>query len=120
MDTIKIEEIGLHGKDISISNMLQKYIPMILENDLYFKSFSAYIFSQYTFEVNIEHLRKKLNVYLKESFRDDVVVQAQRLIRGEYEPLDNDKITWIWVSSKDVGLMAQEAVERNDNILKIF
>ena len=91
--------------------MLQKYIPIILENDVYFKSFSAHIFSKYSFEMNIEHLRKKLNIYLEESLRTDFVAQAQRLIRGEYEPLDNDKITWIWLSSKDVGLIAKNIVE---------
>ncbi len=98
-------------KDVIVSNVLQKYIPMILENDVYFKSFSAHIFSQYSFEVNAEHLRKKLNIYLKESFRTDAVAQAQRLIKGEYKPFDNDKITWIWLSSKDMGSIAQNVVE---------
>ena len=113
MDTIKIEEIAseLGMNDASISNILQKYIPMILENDVYFKRFSAHIFSQYHFEVNVEHFRKKLNIYLEESFRFDTVVKAQRLIRGEYKPFDNDNTTWIWLSSKDVGLMARDAVE---------
>jgi len=112
MDTI-IEEIAneLVMNDASISNILQKYIPVILKNDLYVRKFSAHIFTQYNFEVNAEHLRKKLNIYLKESFRTNAITQAQRLIKGEYRLFNSDKKTWIWLSSKDVGLIAQKIVE---------
>ena len=97
----------------SIKKILQKYIPEILENHVYFKSYVVYLLNQYSFEVNEEHLRKKLNIYLKESHRTDTIALVQRLIRGEYKPYDKNKVSWIWLSSKDIGLIAKEIIERS-------
>ena len=97
----------------SIKKILQKYIPEILENHVYFKSYVVCLLNQYSFEVNEEHLRKKLNIYLKESHRTDTIALAQRLIRGEYKPHDKDKVGWIWFSGEDVALIAQTIVEKN-------
>ena len=95
--------------DVSIKRMLQKYIPEILENDVYFKNYIVYLLTQYSFEVNEEHLHKKLNIYLKESHRTDAVALAQRLIRG----YDKDKVNWIWLSGEDVALIARTIVQKN-------
>ena len=96
--------------DVLIKKMLQKYIPEILENNVYFKSYVAYFLNQYNFEVNEEHLRKKLSIYLKESHRTDSIALAQRLIRGKYKPSKIDKVDWIWLSSKDIGLIAKKII----------
>ena len=99
--------------DLSIRRMLQTYIPKVLENDVYFRSYVVYLLNQYSFAVNEEHLRKKLNIYLKESHRTDPVALAQRLIRGEYKPYDKDKVNWIWLNSKEIGLIAHKILEVN-------
>lgn len=95
-----------------IISLLQKYIPLILENQTYFKNYVDYLLKKCNFEVNEEHLRKKLNIYLKNSFRNDPVRLAQRLIRGEYQSDDSPKENWIWLSSKDIGMIAHDVVEK--------
>ena len=101
--------------DISPRDMLQQYVPTILENDAHFKQFSTYILDQYYFKVNEDHLRKKLHTFLKESYRTDSVSLAQRLIRGEYTDDDKDKANWIWFSSQKIGLIAQNIVRNIPN-----
>ena len=96
--------------DVSPRDMLQQYIPTILKTDIYFKQFADHILDQYHFKVNEDHLRKKLHIYLKESYRADSVALAQRLIRGEYIGDDRDKVNWIWLSSQKIGFIAQNIV----------
>ena len=96
--------------DASLRDMLQQYIPTILETDIYFKQFADHILGQYHFKVNEDHLRKKLHIYLEESYRTDSVGLAQRLIRGEYIDDDRDKENWIWLSSQKIGFIAQNIV----------
>ncbi len=96
--------------DVSTRNILQQYIPKILEDDVLFKQFAAYILEQYHFTADEDHLRKKLHIFLKESYRTDSVALAQRLIRGKYIDDDRDKANWIWLSSQEIGLIAQNIV----------
>ena len=96
--------------DISSRDMLQQYIPTILKTDIYFKEFSNHILNQYHFKVNKDHLRKKLHIYLEESWRTDSVGLAQRLIRGKYIDDERDKENWIWLSSQKIGFIAQNIV----------
>jgi len=98
--------------DISLRDMLQQYIPTILETDIYFKQFAEQILNQYHFKINEDHFRKKLHIYLKESYRVDSVALAQRLIRGKYIDDDKDKENWIWLSSQKIGLIAK-SIARN-------
>jgi len=105
-------------KDIGTRDMLQKYIPTILENDAYFEKFVFYLLDQYNFKVDVVHLRKKLGIYLEESYRTDSVALAQRLIRGEF--MGEDKVHWIWLSSKEIAFITKNTVSSiltNDNIL---
>ena len=96
--------------DVSTKNILQQYIPAILEDDVLFKQFAAYILEQYHFTANKDHLRKKLHIFVKESYRTDNVALAQRLIRGKYID-DGDKENWIWLSSQKIGLISQNIVK---------
>jgi len=96
--------------DVSTKNILQQYIPTILEDDLLFKQFAAYILEQYHFTADENHLRRKLHIFLKESYRTDSVALAQRLIRGEYNGDNRDKAHWIWLSSQKIGFIAQSIV----------
>ena len=96
--------------DVSLRDVLQQNIPTILETNIYFKQFSDQIVNQYHFKVNEDHLRKKLHIYLKESYRTDSVALAQRLIRGEYIGVDRDQVNWIWLSSQKIGAIAQNIV----------
>ena len=97
--------------DVSTKNILQQYIPAILEDDALFKQFATYILEQYYFTANEDHLRKKLHIFVKESYRTDSVALAQRLIKGENLDGDRDKVNWIWLCSQKIAFIVQYIVK---------
>ena len=50
---------------------LQKYVPLILEDERYFSSFVSIVLDKYDFEVNEKNLHKKLHKFLDAFFRTD-------------------------------------------------
>lgn len=101
-------EINYNDKKIIM--FIQKYIPMILENEIYFKIYVDYLLKKYDFEVIKEHLQKKLNIFLTNSFRNDSVRLSPQLVRGEYQSGDHQE-SWIWLTSKAIGEIAYYVVE---------
>ena len=70
-----------------------------------------YLLKKYKFNAHEDHFRKKLKIYLKDSFRRDEVKLAQRLIRGEFE--SEHEANWIWLSSEDIASIAETIVQKN-------
>jgi len=97
--------------NIFLMDIGQQYIPIILKNNLYFKQYALDILEQYNFKVDENHLRKKLHIFLKASYRTDNIALAQRLIRGEYIGKDKGKVNWIWFGSKEIAYIAKNIVE---------
>ena len=87
---------------------LQKYVPLILEDERYFSSFVSIVLDKYDFEVNEKNLRKKLHKFLDASFRTDNLSLSNRLIRGQFN-YESD-MDWIWVGSNDVSRIAYKVI----------
>ena len=94
-------------KNTTIIN-LQKYLPLILNNQNHFNNFSIQILEKYDFVVDEYNLRKKLQKFLDASFRTDNLSTSNRLIRGTFN--DNNDINWIWLNSREVGLIATDSI----------
>jgi len=88
---------------------LQKCIPMVLNNELYFRRCVSYFLEEHNFIVNQEHLRKKMMRYFEESFRTDSLRLAQRLIRGQ--STENGEESWIWIGGVDMALMLNSTIK---------
>ena len=97
--------------DEKIVVFLQKYIPMVLENEMFFKAYVKCLLEKYNFEVSKAHLQKKLNIFLTNSFRSDPVRLSPQLVRGEYQSGDHQE-SWIWLTSETIGEIAYYAVEK--------
>ena len=87
---------------------LQKCIPIVLNNELYFQRCVSYFLEQHDFIVNQEDFRKKLMRYFEESFRTDSLRLAQRLIRGQ--STENGEESWIWIGGADMALIVVESI----------
>lgn len=102
---------NMNSKEEQLIISLQQYIPLILENKIYFKNYVDILLKQYNFSVDEEHLRKKLNIFFKNSFRDEPIWLAQQLIRGKYQPNDSKKETWFWLSCENIESIANHVIE---------
>ncbi|KYJ86569.1 hypothetical protein [Sulfurovum riftiae] len=92
-------------------HLLQKHLPSILQREQYFYKMVVLIQSRYYFHVDEINLRKKLEKYLEASCCDDNVKIAQRLIGGKYDTGYEKDENWIWLGSREIAVLAQEAVE---------
>jgi len=105
--------ISMFGNNITDQgntiNRIQKYVPMVLENENYLTNYIGYLSKRYDFKAKEDHLYRKLNSFLKASFSNAPDRLGQRLVRGEYK--DKPKETWIWLSSDEVGLIANFIVD---------
>jgi len=93
---------------------LQMYLPIILRDEAYLKSFCEYLLIKYDFKIDEVHLRRKLCSYWKNSFRDDSLNLAQRLVRGEYTRKGKEK--WIWVGGVEIASITYEIIGCVKNI----
>ncbi len=91
--------------------LLQKYLPIVLQSKLHFNKMVILIQSKYYFQVDETNLQKKLEKYLEASYRNDRVKVSMRLIRGEYDTGQENDEKWIWIDSREIVVLAQEAVE---------
>jgi len=87
---------------------LQKYLPMVLRDEAHFKSFCEYLLIKYDFKVDEVYLRRKLYSSWKNSFRDDSLNLAQRLVRGKYTREGKEK--WIWLGSVEIASITYEII----------
>jgi len=88
---------------------LQKCMPIVLNNELYFQGCVSYLLEEHNFIVKQEHFRKKLMRYFEESFRTDSLRLTQRLIRGQSTECDEE--SWIWLGGVDMALMLNSTIK---------
>jgi hypothetical protein len=102
----KIEKaVGYIRTDEETVALLQQNIPRILNSRKYFDAYAEKIAELYHFIVDKEHLRKKLKLFLQESYRKDSVRLAQRLIRGKFTVLNDEK--WLWLGGRAIASLSQ-------------
>jgi len=101
------------SENVSINKMLQEYIPMILENDIYFEKYLLVLLIKYGFEANPSNLRKKLEIHCRSSFyiEESELKQRLGLIKGKYKYVEENNR--IWVSVEHIALIAKSVVKKS-------
>ena len=99
-------------KKKSTNKILQKYIPKILVNESHLDKFMSMILIRYKFKVNRENLRKKLEIFYRNTWYENKEqhTEGKRLIKGSYT-CGNEGNT-IWVSSQQIANMVKILIEQ--------
>lgn len=98
----------------SINSKLQRYIPIILEDESYLEEYILMIHMRYQFKANKHELHRTLELHCKDSYYNDEATlrERHRKLRGKYLH-GNEDVKWIWVTANSIGQMAEAIVKRH-------
>lgn len=113
-------KVKINYDDVEMIAFLQKYIPITLNNEIYFQKLICFILKRDKFNANQKHLRKKLDLFYHHTYRDDIEQNHYRLIRGKFISPNEDNISWIFLSSGELACILEyimEGYDDNQNIM---